>query len=439
MEEQFLNFLSDDLLKFCSHEDNYFGSSAAVSEELDALTNLSSKDVEEYFAECSEDYSDAKRENDKSKIKASKNTQVRKFALPKTDDKVVEARKSGIPIKTQKNTEWCFSIWEEWRQYRNKATYAGIAPIELLDKSQLNYWLSRFILEVRKKPQGKKKGDAGIEFPPNTLYHICCGLQRYLRCNGKPDTDFANDTALAEFKSSLDAEMKRLQSLGIGSQQKQAETLTQEDVEIFWEKKLLGDATPQSLLDTIVFFNGFYFALRSGQEHRQLRYQPAQIKVVENPGERPYLIYREDLSKNRPGGIKGRRKKPKVVIQHANLEQPERCFVRLFKLYNSLCPKDRPADCFYLQPSKEPNDRCWYSTNPYGHNRLAGTVARLCKAAEIPGHKTNHSLRATNATWLYDSDVDEQLIMERTGHLSTEGVRSYKRTTKTQQEKYQTS
>ena len=133
MEEQFLNFLSDDLLKFCSHEDNYFVSSAAVSEELDALTNLSSKDVEEYFAECSEDYSDAKRENDKSKIKASKNTQVRKFALPKTDDEVVEARKSGIPIKTQKDTEWCFSIWEEWRQYRNKATYAGIAPIELLD------------------------------------------------------------------------------------------------------------------------------------------------------------------------------------------------------------------------------------------------------------------------------------------------------------------
>ena len=32
----------------------------------------------------------------------------------------------------------------------------------------------------------------------------------------------------------------------------------------------------------------------------------------------------------------------------------------------------------------------------------------------------------TNATWLFDSDVDEQLIMERMGHLSCEGVRSYK-------------
>ena len=78
IEEQFLNFfnLSDNLLKFCSHEDNYFISSTAVSkgqgEELDARTILSSKGVEEYFADSSRDYSDAKRKNDKSKIKASK-------------------------------------------------------------------------------------------------------------------------------------------------------------------------------------------------------------------------------------------------------------------------------------------------------------------------------------------------------------------------------
>ena len=184
-----------------------------------------------------------------------------------------------------------------------------------------------------------------------------------------------------------------------------------------------------------VFFNGLYFALRSGKEHRQLRYHPPQIKVVENPGERPYLIYTEDSSKNHPGGIKGRKQKPKVVIQHANVEQPERCFVRLFKLYNSLCPKDRSTECLYLQPLTKPKDGCWYSNQPYGHNRLAGTVARLCTNAGIPGYKTNHSLRATNATWLFDSDVDEQLIMERTGHLSCEGVRSYKRTSEAQCEK----
>ena len=43
------------------------------------------------------------------------------------------------------------------------------------------------------------------------------------------------------------------------------------------------------------------------------------------------------------------------------------------------------------------------------------------------GFYTNHSLRATCATRLYSAGVDEQLIMERTGHKSN-SVRQYKRT-----------
>ena len=58
----------------------------------------------------------------------------------------------------------------------------------------------------------------------------------------------------------------------------------------------------------------------------------------------------------------------------------------------------------------------------------------MCKAAGIHGYKTNHSLRATAATRLYQAGVDEQLIMEVTGHQSLDGVRSYKRTSQEQRE-----
>ena len=44
----------------------------------------------------------------------------------------------------------------------------------------------------------------------------------------------------------------------------------------------------------------------------------------------------------------------------------------------------------------------------------------------------NHSLRATAATRLYQAGVDEQLVMEKTGHRSIEGVRSYKHTSEQQ-------
>ena len=56
----------------------------------------------------------------------------------------------------------------------------------------------------------------------------------------------------------------------------------------------------------------------------------------------------------------------------------------------------------------------------------------MCKECGIQGYKTNHSLRATASTRLYMSGIDEQ--MERTGHRSTEGIRSYKRTTMEQKE-----
>ena len=243
--------------------------------------------------------------------------------------------------------------------------------------------------------------------------------------------DFFKDTEFSEFRASLDAEMKRLQSLGVGATKRQAEALTEDEEEILWEKGLLGDATPQTLLDTMVFCCGLFFALRSGKEHRQLRNNPCQVKVVERPGERAYLEYTEDLSKNHPGGLQGRQIKPKVVHHHANTQHPERCFVRLFKRYRQLCPPDAPPDAFYLQPARRPTESCWYSNRALGHNSLGKTLSRLCSSAGIAGYKTNHSLRATATSRLYHSGVDEQLVMDRTGHRSVDGVRSYKRTSDT--------
>lgn len=52
----------------------------------------------------------------------------------------------------------------------------------------------------------------------------------------------------------------------------------------------------------------------------------------------------------------------------------------------------------------------------------------------MEGKYTNHSLRATSVTRLFDAGVDEQLIMAHTGHSSTSGVRSYKRITEKLQE-----
>ena len=54
-------------------------------------------------------------------------------------------------------------------------------------------------------------------------------------------------------------------------------------------------------------------------------------------------------------------------------------------------------------------------------------MKRLCEKAGMSGYFTNHLLRATATTSLLENNVDEQLIMQYTGHSTTSGVRSYKR------------
>ena len=56
----------------------------------------------------------------------------------------------------------------------------------------------------------------------------------------------------------------------------------------------------------------------------------------------------------------------------------------------------------------------------------------MCSAAGIAEFNTNHSLCVTLATRLFKEGVDEQLIMAKTGHRSTDGVRSYQRVSKEQ-------
>ena len=121
--------------------------------------------------------------------------------------------------------------------------------------------ICRFVLEARTKN--------GTEYPANTLYHIIVGIMHHLRYNNV-HVDFFRDKELVELCSTLDAEMKRIQGSGISSQPRQAEIITEEEEELLWEKGVLGDSTPQSLLDTKVYCCGLFFALCIGNEHRRL-------------------------------------------------------------------------------------------------------------------------------------------------------------------------
>ena len=60
----------------------------------------------------------------------------------------------------------------------------------------------------------------------------------------------------------------------------------------------------------------------------------------------------------------------------------------------------------------------WYEHAPVGKEKLRKFVATMCQEAGIPP-KTNHSLRATAATALFNANVSKKVIRDVTGHHSS--------------------
>ena len=363
-----------------------------------------------------------------AKVQDRANNQTSRFACPVSSNYVDAVKKSHIPKKTQANTPWATKLWDDWAAFRVKS----ISPEEtavgcVLDSDvvkmklpDVSFWLQRFVLEVR-----KSNGDF---YSPDSLYQLCCGIQRALRDAGQ-DVNIFEQFQFAQFRSVIDGELKRLNATGNYIDKKKASVITTEMEEELWRKGLLGDYSPQVLSDTLVYMIGFCFALRSGEEHRRLRYKPSQLQLVEIPGSAPYLRYKEDMSKTNQAGLNHRKVTPKEVVHYANTHHPKRCLIRLYQKYNALCPHGRPDNAFYLTPLVSPKHQCWFKKVPLGHCKLSEVVPRLMRDAGISGYFTNYSLRVTAATRLYDARVDESTIMQRTGHRSSQGVRTYKRQT----------
>ena len=313
---------------FCSTVGSLFGGMDGCA--FDDLMGMSTQtllkpvpelDLEELFANIPETFLAG------SSKYAMPEVEQNRFAKPISDEQVKAVQESVIPGNIKKSTNWALNVWNEWSASRKSmASATGIPlcgidfpPNVLIAKApELNHWMSKFVLEVRRKD--------GKSYPPNTLYQLCCGVMHYIR--GTNETvDYFNDSAFAGFRKTLDGEMKKLRSQGLGTDIRQAEPISAEEEELLWQCGALGGQNPQSLVDSMLYMCGLYFALRSGQEDKNL--QLSQIKLFEPVGGRAYLQYTENVSKNNAGGLKERKIKAKQVIHHANLQRPDRCFVKL--------------------------------------------------------------------------------------------------------------
>ena len=151
----------------------------------------------------------------------------RPLSDPVSGENIEQVIWNSIPESIKRDTKCCISMWDKWIVNRVKAAGTVIPYLNDIILTELQHWLCYFILQLQKK--------SGTQFFPNSLYHICCGLMRYIRMNGM-NVDFCKVKEFFKFRTVLDSEMKRLQAVELGAGQRKAEVISFEDEELMWEK-----------------------------------------------------------------------------------------------------------------------------------------------------------------------------------------------------------
>ena len=227
------------------------------------------------------------------------------------------------PLNTERSTMWAVKIFDDWRIARNTTVSTDLCPeniFTLEDSNIICQWLCKFVTEVRK--------GTGQEYTPRSLYLILSGLQRHMRKLRQLDTiNFFKDIHYKPLKNVCDSVFKQLHQKGIVTETKETPVLSKDDEDELW-KKVFSLDTPKGLLQAVFFCNGKNFCLRGGQEQRNLKISQLKREVIVVNGKRVHsYVYQEFGSKNRQGNFSSLNLQNKIVRQHQNTTNPERCHV----------------------------------------------------------------------------------------------------------------
>ena len=111
----------------------------------------------------------------------------------------------------------------------------------------------------------------------------------------------------------LDNVMKERASMNLGTVRRQAQVISMNYENDLWDRKVLGEDTPEELRNTVLFLLGVNLALHAGDEHYALRHPggctTSQLSYEYNSLGIKCLVYREDtVMKTNQGGLKDMKK-----------------------------------------------------------------------------------------------------------------------------------
>jgi len=226
--------------------------------------------------------------------KCAKKLPLKRFASPLTPQEMSNLEEGPTVANTKKCTDWAVRVFTAWRQARN-VTQEDRCPTDLLENpsaGQLNYWLSRFVVEARRAD--------GERYPSATLYQLLSGLLRYARSKSKGCPNFLDkkDQRFVELRGTCESVSRDLRKARVGAKVNHAPIIDQEEEDKLWDSGAIGIYSPKALVRCVFYYVRKAFCLRRGQEQRGLK--PSQLERGRMPD---HYTYTEHGSKNHQGGF----------------------------------------------------------------------------------------------------------------------------------------
>ncbi|KAM4538846.1 zinc finger MYM-type protein 4-like isoform 2-T2 [Odontesthes bonariensis] len=278
--------------------------------------------------------------------------------------------------------------WREWIKWRKAQTSLGLVSSPAVQlksdllrcsSSALNDGLCLFINEVKQLH--------GEPHSPDSLFYLCLSIQQYLYENCRMENIFSDriyHKFNVEFTKILKQSGPCLTASGYIC------SCVEED--FLWQCKQLGEYSPVTILNTLLFFCFKYFGLTTVDQHRQLSFARLRSCTKTNEDNTKTTVlrfYPPTSSDNKESDAEGvPAKKPKLdelgedfLEMTGNAEYLLRCPVRLYEFYLSKCSESvrQSSDLFYLQldHSCVPSSPVWFSPTPLDDVTMDAMIVRI--------------------------------------------------------------
>lgn len=316
---------------------------------------------------------------------------------------------------TKRATEWGLKKFFTWSDKRKiSVDLKTIAPKEL------NEVLRKFYAEV--------KTEKGQPLSPSALTGIRAAIHRHItsaplsrNVNILQDSYFMSANKMFEAKAKLftkenNKKPKHKQSIDSGDMEKLNKYFLEgQNKDGVWKD-------PEKLTEFVWFSLCYHFGRRGREGWRELTKDSFEIKT-DDVGARCVKEKLTEQTKNHQGGSR----------------QSDQLYddVRMYETSNALDPvaafefylsKTHPqCEVLFQTPNKQATSgiNYWYKKEPLGKNTISKMMERISVKAELSERYTNHCVRASTITKLYQGGVDAKKICAITKHKDERSLTHY--------------